>query len=76
MAAYQEHLTAGIDYGLMGFDNDELMKILPVRLWTVENHKEEIGKRAISELIDLIERKKDRGEKVNIPFELVRGNSL
>lgn len=76
MAAYQEHLTAGIDYGLMGFDNDELMKILPVRLWTVENHKEEIGQKAISELTDIIEQKKDKGERVNIPFELVRGNSL
>lgn len=76
MAAYQEHLTAGIDYGLMGFDNDELMKILPVRLWTVENHKEEIGQKAISELMDIIEGRKDKGERVNIPFELVRGNSL
>lgn len=76
MATYQEHLIAGIDYGLMGFDNDELMKILPVRLWTVENHKEEIGKRAIGELIDLIEQKKNREERINIPFELVRGNSL
>lgn len=76
MSAYQEHLTAGIDYGVMGFDNDELMKLLPVRLWTVENHKEEIGKKAICELTDIIEQKKTKGEKVNIPFELVRGNSL
>lgn len=76
MAAYQEHLIAGIDYGLMGFDNNDLMKILPVRLWTVENHKEEIGKRAIEELTDVIAQKKDGRERISIPFEIVRGNSL
>lgn len=76
MKAYEERLTAGRDYGVMGFDNDELMQILPVKLWTVENHKEEIGRHAIEGLIRAVETGDAGRADRRVPFEIIEGDSL
>lgn len=63
------------DFGVMGFDYIDLIQKWSPRLCTVNNHVEEIGRRAAELLLDLIQG--TAGEhRIEIPYEIVDGETL
>ncbi len=67
--------TAGFDYGIMGFDNLDIMEMFSRKLTTVENNIESFGKTAMELLIHMIE-KKEYIDTIYIPHSIVRGETL
>lgn len=70
--------TAGADYGIMGFDHLDLMKMFPRKLATVDNNIPSVGAKAMELLLDLIENaeKKETAKTIHIPYCLIEGETL
>ena len=67
--------TAGVDYGIMGFDRLDLMQMLPISLASVENNVEQIGNEAIGLLLDMIENDRKK-QTIYVPYQIIDGTSL
>lgn len=63
------------DFGVMGFDCIDVIQRWSPRLTTVNNHVEEIGGKAAGLLIQLIQGA-ETGRKIEIPYEMVEGETL
>ncbi len=76
MMEMAEHgLTAGVDYGIMGFDHLDLMGMFPRKLTTIENNIPSVGTRSIELLLDLIAKKKVE-KTIYIPHSFIEGETL
>lgn len=67
--------TAGEDYGIMGFDNLDIMGMFSRRLTTIENNIELFGKTTMEYLIDMIENTKEKN-MIHIPYNIIEGETL
>lgn len=63
------------DYGIMGYDKVPFYQEFNIRLATVDNHGEEMGKKAAEMLMDLIE-EREIPKDYKIPVTLVDGRTL
>ena len=63
------------DYGIMGFDDIELLEYLSPRLSTIYNSVEEVAKRAVELLFDEMEGRKIAMETYE-RYRLVQGETL
>ena len=70
-----EKLSAGRDYGIMGFDNTDILDYIIPRLSTIDNEIERVAERAVEVLLSLIEGKETAYESI-LPFEIVEGETL
>lgn len=68
-------LTAGVDYGIMGFDHLDLMGMFPRKLTTIENNIQSVGTRSMELLLDLIA-KKNVEKTIYIPHSFIDGETL
>ena len=68
-------LSAGKDYGIMGFDNTDILDYVIPRLSTIDNEIEKVAERAVEVLLSLIEGKDADYESV-LPFQVVEGETL
>lgn len=75
MEMARQGLTAGVDYGIMGFDHLDLMDMFPRKLATIENNISAVGRTSIELLLDLIN-KKEAAQTVYIPHYFVEGDTL
>lgn len=55
----KDGLKAGIHYGIIGFDNIDILDYVTPKLATISNSVEEIATTAVTLLFDLIEKKKE-----------------
>jgi len=74
--------TAGKDYGIMGFDNIDILDYVTPRLTTISNSVEKVAVAAVNLLFDLIE-KKQTGDTISrenlcqiLPYTIVEGETL
>lgn len=67
--------TAGEDYGIMGFDNLDIMGMFSRKLTTIENNIELFGKKTMEFLISLIE-KRESARTIHISYEIIEGETL
>ena len=74
MLAHKNYI-AGRDYGIMGYDYLEFYQNWSSRLSTVNNFVEQIGYEAMNLLLRLIAGE-DCSENVEIPFQIIEGNTL
>ena len=74
-ALRNEKLSAGRDYGIMGFDNTDILDYIIPRLSTIDNEIERVAERAVEVLLSLIKGRKPAYESI-IPFEIVEGETL
>ncbi len=58
----KEGRKAGTDYGIMGFDNIDVLDYVVPRLTTISNAVEEVAETAVSLLFEMINDKQDRQE--------------
>lgn len=68
-------LTAGVDYGIMGFDHLDLMGMFPRKLTTIENNVSSVGRTSIELLLSLIEAK-ETNQTIYIPHYFIEGETL
>lgn len=69
------HLKAGEDYGIMGFDNIDMLDYIIPRLVTIDNSVEDVASRAVEVLFDIIDGNKIQNKTI-IPYQLVDGETL
>ncbi|MBP3475659.1 MAG: LacI family DNA-binding transcriptional regulator [Lachnospiraceae bacterium] len=75
-------LRAGTHYGMIGFDNIDILDYVTPRLTTISNSVEEIAVTAVNLLFDLIEKKKEGivpepEEIVKIlPYQFIEGETV
>ena len=67
--------TAGFDYGIMGFDNLDIMEMFSRKLTTVENNIESFGRTTMEFLIRMI-KKQESASTIYIPHNIVKGETL
>lgn len=78
----QRGLSAGTHYGIIGFDNIDILDYVTPRLTTISNSVEEIAVTAVRLLFDLIEKKKDgvvlTTEEINkiLPYQFIEGETV
>lgn len=63
------------DFGVMGFDNIDLMQKWSPRLTTVNNHVEEIGTGAAEMLLHAIQGTLEQ-RHIEIPYEMIEGETI
>lgn len=74
MGLSQEGYIPGDDYGIMGFDNLDIMGMFPKKLTTVENNIESVGQKSMELLLDLMKKKKEN-QTIYIPYHLIDGET-
>lgn len=73
---------AGVDYGIIGFDNIDILDYVTPRLTTISNSVEEIGVTAVNLLFDLIEKKREglvpQPEEICqiLPYRFIEGETI
>lgn len=63
------------DYGIMGFDNIDILRYVSPRLSTIYNSVEEVAETSVSLLFDLINEKKVKKERI-VKYRPVDGDTL
>lgn len=63
------------DYGIMGFDNIDILRYVSPRLSTIYNSVEEVAQTSVSLLFDLINEKKVKKERI-VKYRPVDGDTL
>ncbi len=69
------HLKAGEDFGIMGFDNIDVLEYVIPRLTTIDNAVDEIAVKAVDVLFDLINGK-DVEKKTIVKHRIIEGETL
>ena len=69
------HLKAGEDYGIMGFDNIDVLDYVIPRLTTIDNSVDTVAVKAMDVLFSLIDGK-DVDSKTIVPHQLIEGETL
>lgn len=68
-------LTSPKDYGLVGFDNTDILNFVVPRIATIYNSVEEVAKEAVALLYDLMQEKKTDTDRV-LGFRVEEGETL
>lgn len=74
--------TAGTDYGIIGFDNIDILEYVSPRLTTISNSVEKVAVTAVNLLFELIERKQKGIEETGdticeiLPYAIVEGETV
>ena len=63
------------DFGVMGFDNIDVLQKLSPRLTTVNNHVEETGIRAAELLLKMV-RGEEHVNSIEIPYDMIEGDTI
>ncbi len=71
----KRNLVAGKDYGIMGFDNIDMLDYVVPRLSTIDNSVKDVSSKAIDVIFDLIEGNEVQTETI-IPYTIVGGETL
>ncbi|WP_026659896.1 LacI family DNA-binding transcriptional regulator [Butyrivibrio sp. AC2005] len=69
------HLKAGEDFGIMGFDNIDVLDYVIPRLTTIDNAVDMVATEAVNVLFDLINGKEVK-DKTIVPHLLIEGETL
>lgn len=75
-------LRAGTDYGIIGFDDIDILDYVTPRLTTISNSVEEIGAASVKLLFDLIEKKRQgivpKPEEIYkmLPYHFIEGETV
>jgi LacI family transcriptional regulator len=69
------HLKAGEDYGIMGFDNIDVLDYVIPRLTTIDNSIDTVAVKAMDVLFDLIDGK-EVAERTIVDHLLIEGDTL
>lgn len=70
-----EQLRAGEDYGIMGFDNIDVLDYVIPRLTTIDNSVEALAVKAVDVLFGMIEGKRVESSTV-VPYKIIEGDTL
>ena len=71
----KRNLTAGKDYGIMGFDNIDMLDYITPRLSTIDNGVRDVSTKAVEVMFDLIDGTEVQQETI-IPYTIVGGETL
>lgn len=69
------HLKAGEDYGIMGFDNIDVLDYVIPRLTTIDNSIDTVAVKAMDVLFDLIDGK-EVADRTIVDHLLIEGETL
>lgn len=75
MKMAEEGYTAGVEYGIMGFDHLDLMGMFPKKLTTIENNIESVGKESMKLLLSQI-CGNESNRTIFIPYHFIEGDTL
>lgn len=67
--------TAGVDYGLMGYDNIDFLQYVAPRLATIDNCVEQVAGNALELLWDLINKRESKKERI-LQTKVIEGETL
>lgn len=65
-----------LDYGLMGFDNIDMLKYIDPQIATVNVPIENVGTIAVEKLLDLMNTNDKQSELINLPYKIIPGQTV
>lgn len=71
----KQGIIAGKDYGIMGFDNIDMLDYIEPRLTTIDNSINKVSSKAMEILLDIINDKKVNLVNI-IPYKVIKGDTL
>ena len=70
-----KELRAGLDYGIMGFDNIQFLGYMRPHLSTIDNSVELVAEKAVDVLFDLMKGKEVKN-KIYVEYKIINGDTI